>query len=480
MGYTTQRVEDFGGLNLVDDPGEVGWSGAIDLLNVDFDKRGRVRTRSGWTPLASGSQPGTPGGTIFSQTNIGGARIFFTFTASGVKKVRKADQDGGTTSDFTVGSTDGRFAALGTGTDAIVFMTDGVNGLTQYVEGTGWSVAVAGRTEGLIATTPWDNRLVLAGNYRVRFSDPGAPTTFGTNNWIDLDPGDGDIIKSVVTWRDFLFVCKSRTLYVFYGTSTDASGNPIFNYRAVRGGIGGDSAVATPDGVYLMNARGIYVTQGSVPTLVSEAVNDYLLHSGDYPYFASGPVQSDSQLVVGEMSYAAGRLFYTVSDGVNNSSVSKLVYDIRGDWWSYWDVAAIRGGAVQRDNGDETLYFWDLSTSTLGYFDHAATDDNGTAITSLYRSGFLQAPPGKRADGKRVIRQWRLRGSGTADFGVAADDASAIPTTGGGAKSSIDLAGPYPNYRTSQIGNDFSWQVSASSGSWRLDSAEADFTGAVE
>jgi hypothetical protein len=44
-----QAVElaSFGGLNLRDDPQQVGLSGAIDLKNVDFDRPGQVRSRDG-------------------------------------------------------------------------------------------------------------------------------------------------------------------------------------------------------------------------------------------------------------------------------------------------------------------------------------------------------------------------------------------------------------------------------------------------
>ncbi|MBW3593776.1 MAG: hypothetical protein KY396_08780 [Actinobacteria bacterium] len=57
--YAQQPVVEFGGLNLRDDPQEVGWQGAIDLLNIDLDRRGRVRQRDGVavfaTPPAAGA-----------------------------------------------------------------------------------------------------------------------------------------------------------------------------------------------------------------------------------------------------------------------------------------------------------------------------------------------------------------------------------------------------------------------------------------
>ena len=50
-------LEDFSGLNLVDDPEEVGFTGAVDLLNIELDQRGRVRSRDGFlkTTASAGS-----------------------------------------------------------------------------------------------------------------------------------------------------------------------------------------------------------------------------------------------------------------------------------------------------------------------------------------------------------------------------------------------------------------------------------------
>ena len=48
MSYKPVAAEGFGGLNLVDDPGTVGWNHAVDLLNVELDHPERVRSRDGF------------------------------------------------------------------------------------------------------------------------------------------------------------------------------------------------------------------------------------------------------------------------------------------------------------------------------------------------------------------------------------------------------------------------------------------------
>jgi hypothetical protein len=51
MPLTPFPLEQFGGLNVAADPVDIGLSGAVDLLNVDFGRLGALRTRPGATKL---------------------------------------------------------------------------------------------------------------------------------------------------------------------------------------------------------------------------------------------------------------------------------------------------------------------------------------------------------------------------------------------------------------------------------------------
>jgi hypothetical protein len=56
--YREVTVNGFGGLNVVSDPQEVGWSGATDLLNVDLSQPGRVRARDGYAVFSTSATTG--------------------------------------------------------------------------------------------------------------------------------------------------------------------------------------------------------------------------------------------------------------------------------------------------------------------------------------------------------------------------------------------------------------------------------------
>lgn len=61
---------------------------------------------------------------------------------------------------------------------------------------------------------------------------------FGANNYVDLTPGDGEPIMGMIAWRGYLFVFKQSKFFRFSSTTTDSTGNPVFNYDTVDTGIG--------------------------------------------------------------------------------------------------------------------------------------------------------------------------------------------------------------------------------------------------
>jgi hypothetical protein len=123
-----------------------------------------------------------------------------------------------------------------------------------------------------------------------RFSDEGAPNTWGANNYVDLTPGDGEQIMGLAVWREALFVFKESRFFVFYGTSSDSTGNPDFLFNSIEATVGPSSSKAIAvgrDGVYFLNQRGIYRTTGNTPELVSELLDPFF-YGGTSDFYLSG------------------------------------------------------------------------------------------------------------------------------------------------------------------------------------------------
>jgi hypothetical protein len=85
MPLTPFPLEQFGGLNVAADPVDIGLSGAVDLLNVDFGRLGALRTRPGATKLNAT----TPSSTGYLGLFGIGAGSAYAGSTPGVMAVRR-------------------------------------------------------------------------------------------------------------------------------------------------------------------------------------------------------------------------------------------------------------------------------------------------------------------------------------------------------------------------------------------------------
>jgi hypothetical protein len=337
------------------------------------------------------------------------------------------------------------FATLSTSTRAALFCQPG--GILPYyfaeVVGvpTFTQQIVTGRTPNgrSVAVTPWDQRLVNGpiggGSTELLFSDPGDPSVWGTNNFIDLNEGAGGI-TAIVVWRDLLFVFKQSRYFVFYSTGLATDGSPIFNYRTVAaqvGTYGYRAAVAAPDGVYFMHSSGVYRTTGGPPEKVSRPIDPIFMANLPAPYFTGGRVnQSQTYLANAHMGYANGQVYcaYTATgDTVNKQA---LVYNVAAGAWSYWSTQIVAMCTWASATYGEALMFANpSSTYRIQLISGASTTDNGTSIAASYRWGFWN--PGQPS-AESVVREWLLDGAGTVNVKTAVNDTSTL-----GSSASVTL-----------------------------------------
>lgn len=464
----SQVVEGFGGLNLTDDPGSVGWSGAIDLLNVDFDRAGRVRTRDGSESFAT-SLNGSPLHLAHNLRAPTADVIVGTGALSGVT-VYALNADG-TVAASATGSTATSYtsALLGTTTANYLYLRPNSGTATHRWDGTTWT-SPAGMPNGRkIAVSPTDNRLVYGDigseGSKVHFSDAGAPETFGTNNYVHLEPGDGGIVSAMVTWDNSLFVFKSTgKFFVFYGNSTDSAGTPEFNYRAIDVGVsalGSNAVCATPDGVYFIWYDGIYRTTGGPPQRVGDELRPYFV--GAASSFWQGGARREYSLLH-QLVWAHSRLYALIHEDGFTRRV--LVWDMATDAWTYWTLNNTQAiGLVPNASLGGGLSEMVLAYGKSGGVNRmleGATTDAGTAIVSHYRSGFSDLNNGL----EKEILETKLWGTGTPSFAWSSeygslDTAASVPL---GTSPAI----AHGRHSVSKLGENFSYQVSAASGAWTL------------
>lgn len=495
MPYYAWPAESFGGLDLLNDPDEVGWGGAIDLLNVSFDRLGRVRSRDGYTNIINTTAyiDLRPVALTAAGNNVclarGGATGTDLIGAAGVNA-------------STAGQMSGSTAIVATPTTIATYIPCGASTIQKLV-GTTFSSPAGMPAASCLAVTPWDNRLVAAdtgavggpagaasSESHVWFSNPGAPETWGANNFIELNPGDGQFIRATVAWRELLFVFKESRFYVFTGTSTDSAGNPIFNYRTIDTGVGigrsangMGSAIAGPDALYFSNRNGIWRTTGGPPVLISDPVASLMPdpQRSLSPFYTgpSFPATSDSWT----LAIFRNRL-YAAPPGGNGMAV----YDFTTQTWTIWDVsvkALLAYNIAPQSLQDSRIgLYFALAAGGIGNINPASpvATDNGAVITSRYQSGFnkFSYKSHFRYIGygeEKTVRQTQLYGQGTPTLTWFRDfQTTAVPGSGNAVPLGTAPATGRGLDRAAARGEALSFKFSATT-AWQVDSLEAMIRG---
>jgi hypothetical protein len=462
MGLSPVIVENFPGLDLRSDPGDA--RGAIDLMNVTLEP-GRVRTREGSATFFNPALAITGVQPFGAQLIVADTTNFSAVDATGTLIAATAG----------VAAGNGKGAALGTPAGDFFYIATNAGVVKQWT-GAAWSSPAGFPANAvLIGTMPADNRLVVADiGSKVWFSDPGAPTVYGANNFVLLTPGDSETIMAIATYNNQVFIFKKTKFFVFYGTTADAAGNPVFNYRVVDTGAGAarfgtnyhqHSVCVGDDGVYFQGRDGIYRTTGGPAHRFSDPLTPfYTLTTGP---FWQGAAWASTARPNYDMAWVNSKLYVSYQAG---SGSIMMVYDRLTATWSAWDFPATALCAFKQNASDlrEALVAGKSTANLVARFDNTLTTDSGSAIVSRYRLPFEDYGSPRR----KRLRETIIEGSGSPtvqwsrDWG-ALTAGSAL--TLGVAPAIIDQ-----RQRLAMRGNSFSLQIGAASGAWAVNRVQAN------
>lgn len=461
-------LPSFGGLNLRDDPQEVGWQGAIDLRNVDLDDRGRLRQRDGYTVFGPSMSPSFPYA-LKEYPRLGSNPQLLAIDIGGT--AHAISQLGETVATTT--SMGGSIAVIGTSSATYAYIVGSSFASTKRWDGTAFSTPAGMPVAGYLAVQPADNRLVAAytgssNPSRVQFSGAGTPETWGVDDFVDLLPGDGESISNLVAWQNYLFVFKKTKFFVFYGNSTDSTGGAVFNYRTVGNGVGSfnsAAAVVADDGVYFVGNDGLYRTTGGDAERVGRSLDPFFRGVSHVTLGTFSLVQSSG--------FFEGRIYLSIKNTAN--AYWTLVYDIASDAWLVWDLgvsgfASFTPAAVTRP----ALHFGHISGLRIGYVDTTSTTDNGSAIDSYYATGFsdLGAPMTEK-----VVREVLLDGTGSVGISMAVGDSASYDAAGTVTLGTSPAVGN-GRRRSAQKGRNFSLKLAdVSGGAWSVSRVVAHVMG---
>lgn len=435
-------LAQFGGLNLKNDPEEIGFKGSIDLLNVDLDKWGRIRSRDGYDNLTA------------SAATIRLQDIAPFYTTSGARQVLTATSDGSFNSFYRAYTTAGATIADQSLAGSNMFEADftrfgGPGAEVSYASswrfaytqahavykwnGTIWAATTVvqnGADPYMLEVKADDNRLVGAFTNdqfsRVGFSNPGVPETWTNADYVSLTPGDGERIMALVAWREKVFAFKETKFFVFGTTSTSDTGTPVFNYRPVSSGVGTVArrcAVATPLGVYFLSRRGIYKTTGDDPILISRDV-DPIFRGGASSIFTGG-VLNHAAINKCQLAWHDERLYFAYPSGSSTSNDRLLVFDPETENWILWNIGV--NGLTSFRVGDftEMIFTYASGSNHIGRISSSFTTDDGTSIASHYQTGWSEVEGrAQRLNEDSFVRGLALRGTGDVTTSVFTDYAT--------------------------------------------------------
>lgn len=490
MAYSPVPVEQFGGLNLVDDVQEVGTQAAIDLLNVDLDQPGRLRSRDGFTAFTAAAGATNYWRLFPFYTDAGTKQLVGTFQVPSVlggPTIRALTTAGATVATYNGAAGEDYWQAVRFGSPTTDYMY--IAG-RQSPAGTGPQAVV--RWDGAAFTTPAgvpfvryltvqspDNRMVgaagsgAAASAKVEFSNAGDAETWDANDFVYITPGDGEPITGLASWQNLVFAFKESKFAVFTGNSVGSTGSPVFNYRMVNTGTGTPGAICSGrPGVFFMNRRGIYLTTGGEPQLISRKIDPLFLGNpaGTYTdsainltYLFVDATTARTSTAGASMYWQGERLYVAVPTGASTTNDRLLVWDSIRDDWTIWDIAANGVSSFRASDSEDLVFSYATGANDIGRMNVAYTTDNGTAITSRYQSGIYElGPPGSTAD----TRWTRLWGSGSPTVSVftdyASSDANAAAVTLG---TDPDVAEGF--HLKSYRGRMFSHKISATT-AWSL------------
>ena len=467
MTYAPYIFNDFsGGLNLAAKADLVGANECVDCRDVVFDD-GAIRCRPGLDEF-------TTADTTNQILSVYGPQVSSHVLAGCGTRLEAIDIGTGTVSASATGKTsagDGGwywgFTDYGTATTPYTFAGNGEN-ILQTWNGSAWGTVANSPKAAALCVTPSSNRLVAtrfktttggpsggastSSPSHVYFSEAGDPTSWPTSNYVQIDPNDGDVIMGCVTWRDYVFVFKEHRFYVFTEESTDADGNPVFNYRKVDTGIGliAPRALAVHEsGVYFIDRNGLYVTTGDTPTKVSGAM-DVAFLGLDTDFFTSRSITTGTGIDRSLVIWQDLVIFTAVNTAGGRTT---FVYNINDGWWTTWvpRYSPEAWTIYDNDGAYPRLFFCSISTdNTKKVFEisHSYTDDDGVAISGYYTTGFTDLGI---AENKR-LRQIKLWGTGTS---VTLTGYSDLDVSTAGSTGSITLntyAGPEVNVGIQRVG----------------------------
>jgi hypothetical protein len=395
-GSSPQKDENFsGGLNSTSGPLNAKDTESSDLQNIDFNKFGSILKRNGYIPICTS--------TILASAPIDGLAWYEFVSGSTSGRIALATAGTSIYSMTTLGSTwthitgativtSGNHVSWENFTNKI-FMVDGAN-LPKVWAGTGTcTIATVPTGVTKVKFVTQFNNYLFYGNVamgatdmtsRVYWSNVKDPTTWDSDQFIEVSKDDGQPITGLKPLGDRLVVYKERAIYNLYFTG-DADIPFIMpgggKSNSTVGCVAPYSIQEIENGHVFLSFDGLYFYDGSNSYKLSDRVTQTLLTDCNPNYFNKS---------VSCVQKGKNRYFLALSSEGKTTNDTVLVWDWYNNAFSVYKglnpssmCTFYVSGLDERPHfGDYNGWVYRMDTGTDDYPSNTATAINAYYYTN--------------------------------------------------------------------------------------------------
>lgn len=368
--YVEKVFSGFAGLNNKFSNIEIADTESPDLLNVEFDARGAIVKRKGFT-LSKNFGSAQVGSILPFYTSGGTRAMIVTYGTS----IIQYDPVAGTTAALTTTLTGNglRFTSAMNTVNNVVYMLNGntTDGLMSW-DGTTFTKAIASAPNGKYLLW-YKNRMYIAGDpnnpNRLYMSDLGSATSWPTLNFIDIDDGMGGI-TGISQLGDSIVVFKEHGVFILKG-SDPSNYLLVTTFAGAHGAVSQYSIVRVPNGLMYLSRDGVYEFDGRHFKLMSDKIEGSV-KTWNQAQFANA--------VAFEYDH---KYWLSVPEGVSQTTNNyTYVFNYLYGWWTRHSIAMQAGNQITNSNQQPYAYFSDASGNVFQA--QNGDDDNGAAIYAYF------------------------------------------------------------------------------------------------
>lgn len=367
---------------------------ASAIQNITMDDRGQLSKRNGYSLLNTIGALGTSAVTGGGYHNAATGSSFFGVVV-GTHVYRTGNTFAGSYTDVTgtttVTSGATNLAQVTDVNDNLIFCNDVDKPF--YLSSTGNAVQIStGLFTGAKTCATYGSYLVIGNTTetavsfpsRVRWTSIQNTNDFPANNYVDVEPNDGDKIVAIIGFDDSVYVFKKRSIYRMLITGQD--GADAFVIRPVVRNIGAwakNSVRVIPNvGIAFLAQNTAYVLSDSG----LEPIGDPIQRTFDT---VNRTQWGNAVAVVYPKRY---QYWLSIATGSATTNGEVLVFDyIQKAWSVYTGINANALAQAEDSNGNNIIISGDYSGNQ--YKQDIGTSDNpagvATAITGSYTTGEL-------------------------------------------------------------------------------------------